>query len=87
MSQIQPERPTERFRRTAAGTIVAAGLLGLRDALEGRPESEETVLESDAPGAPPPDAIELFLDPDHPERSIAVIHEPAPSGEHAPGDG
>jgi hypothetical protein len=78
MSVVEPERPSDRFRRSAVGTVVAAGLLGLRDALEGRPESEETVLEADAPGAPPPDGIVLFLDPDHPERSIAVIHVPAP---------
>ena len=30
-------RPVDRFRQTTAGTVVAAGLLGLRDALEGRP--------------------------------------------------
>jgi hypothetical protein len=73
MSVVQPDRPSDRFRRTAVGSVVAAGLLGLRDALEGRPEPEETVLEADAPGAPPLPGIELFLDPDHPERSVAVI--------------
>jgi hypothetical protein len=75
MSAIEPERPSQRFRTSTAGSIVAAGLLGLRDALEGRPESEPTVMEADAAGAPPPDGIEMFLDPDHPERSIVVIHE------------
>ena len=30
-----PPRPVDRFRTTAVGSIVAAGLLGLRDALEG----------------------------------------------------
>jgi hypothetical protein len=84
MSVVEPGRPSERFRRSAVGTVVAAGLLGLRDALEGRPESEETVFEADAPGAPPPDGIELFLDPDHPERSIAVIHVAAHQAEDAP---
>ena len=29
------DRPVERFRRSATGAVVAAGLLGLRDALEG----------------------------------------------------
>jgi hypothetical protein len=48
--------------------------------MEGRPPAEETVLESEAAGAPPPDGIEMFLDPDHPERSIVVIHE-APSND------
>ena len=74
MSAVQPERPTDRFRRSAPGTIIAAGLLGVRDALEGRPESDQQVLEVDASGEPPGEGIELFLDPDHPERSIAVIH-------------
>jgi hypothetical protein len=74
MSVVQPDRPSDRFRRSAVGSVVAAGLLGLRDALEGRPETEETVLDAEAPGAPPPDGIELYLDPDHPERSVAVIH-------------
>jgi len=77
MSAVEPERPTDKFRHTAAGTVIAAGLLGLRDALEGRPEKEETVMEVEAPGAPPPDGIELFLDPDHPERSVVVIHAEA----------
>ena len=31
------ERPVDRFRRGAAGSVIAAGLLGLRDAMEGRP--------------------------------------------------
>src|SRR5215510_4120092 len=77
MSSVEPNR-TERFRHTAAGTVIAAGLLGLRDALEGRPQQEETVMEAEAPGAPPPDGLELFLDPDDPTRSIVVIHPVAP---------
>lgn len=75
MSAVEPERPVDKFRHTAVGSVLAAGLLGLRDVFEGRPEAEETVLEADAPGAPL-DGIELFLDPDHPERSIVVIHPP-----------
>lgn len=87
MSSVEPERPSERFRRTAVGTAVAAGLLGLRDALEGRPEQEETVMEAEAPGAPPPDGIELFLDPDDPTRSVVVIHPVAPTAQvDEPGD-
>ncbi len=85
MSVVEPDRPSDRFRRTAVGSMVAAGLLGLRDALEGRPEAEETVLEADAPGAPPPDGIELFLDPEHPERSVAVVHVRAEDTDREPG--
>lgn len=44
-----PVRPVDRFRRTAAGSVVAAGLFGLRDALEGRPEREEVQIVNEAP--------------------------------------
>lgn len=73
-----PERPVDRFRKGAVGSMVAAGLFGLRDALEGRPEREETVLEVEAAAAPVDD-IELFLDPDHPELSRVVLRRPNPS--------
>ena len=72
MSAVEPDRPTDRIRRTAAGTVIAAGLLGLRDALEGRPEREEPVLEADDAGEPPADGIELFLDPGLRMPSVSV---------------
>jgi hypothetical protein len=65
-------RPVDRFRRSATGAVVAAGLLGLRDALEGRPEKEEVTIVNEAPGAPPRD-LEVVIDFDHPERSVAVV--------------
>jgi hypothetical protein len=67
------DRPVERFRRSATGAVVAAGLLGLRDALEGRPEKEEVTIVNEAPDAPPRD-LEVVIDFDHPERSVAVVH-------------
>jgi hypothetical protein len=71
------ERPIDRFRRGAAGSVLAAGLLGIRDALEGRPEKDEPVIVSDAP-EPRLDHIDLVLDPEHPERSRAVVYLPPP---------
>jgi hypothetical protein len=68
-------RPVDRFRRSATGAVVAAGLLGLRDALEGRPEKEEVTIVNEAPGAPPRD-LEVVIDFDHPERSVAVVRHP-----------
>ena len=68
-------RPVDRFRRSATGTVVAAGLLGLRDALEGRPEKEEVTIVNEGPSAPPRD-LEVVLDFDHPERSVAVVRPP-----------
>jgi hypothetical protein len=70
------ERPVDRFRRTATGAVVAAGLLGLRDALEGRPEREEVAIVNEAPTAPPRD-VDVVIDFDHPERSIVVVRRPA----------
>jgi hypothetical protein len=69
---ISGDRPVDRFRRTATGAVVAAGLLGLRDALEGRPEKEEVAIVNEAPDAPPRD-VDVVIDFDHPERSVAVV--------------
>jgi hypothetical protein len=77
-SDDQPEhweRPIDKFRRGAVGTVVAAGLLGVRDALEGRPEKDEPVIVADAP-EPKLDNIDLVLDPEHPERSRAIVYLP-----------
>ena len=68
-------RPVDRFRRSATGAVVAAGLLGLRDTLEGRPEKEEVTIVNEAPAAPPRD-LEVVIDFDHPERSVAVVRHP-----------
>jgi hypothetical protein len=69
------ERPIDKFRRSAAGSVIAAGLLGVRDALEGRPEKEEPAIVSEAP-EPKLDHIDIVLDPEHPERSRAVVYLP-----------
>jgi hypothetical protein len=71
------ERPIDRFRRSSAGAVIAAGLLGVRDALEGRPEREEPAIVSEAP-EPKLDHIDLVLDPEHPERSRAIVYLPPP---------
>jgi hypothetical protein len=79
------ERPIDRFRRGAAGSVIAAGLLGMRDALEGRPEKEEPAIVTEAP-EPKLDHIDIVLDPEHPERSRAVVYLPPhdDSGEDGP---
>jgi hypothetical protein len=66
------DRPVDRFRRSATGAVVAAGLFGLRDALESRPEKGEVTIVNEAPDAPPRD-LEVVIDFDHPERSVAVV--------------
>ncbi len=71
-------RPVDKFRRSAAGSVVAAGMFGLRDALEGRPEKDEPAIVVDAPTAQPKGPIEVTLDFEHPENSKVVIRRPPP---------
>jgi len=73
------ERPVDRFRASAVGTVVAAGLLGLADALEARPPREEVVIVQEAPTQPPrePRGLELLFDPEHPERTVVFLPPPA----------
>jgi len=48
-------------------------MLGLRDAIYGRPDDEVAIIQV-AGGDPPDDDLhDLRLDPDHPERSQIVI--------------
>ena len=66
-------RPIDKFRGTAVGSVLAAGLLGLRDAIE-PPRDEEVAIVQDYSGAPPfTDPIVLRLDPEHPEDSIVMV--------------
>ena len=63
---------------------MAAGLLGLRDALEGRPEKEEPAIVVDAPAPTAKGPVEVTLDFDHPERSKVVIRRPPDPPTEAP---
>ena len=77
------ERPVDRFRMSAVGSVVAAGLLGLADALEARPPREAVVIVREAPMRPPrePRRLELLLDPEHPERSVVFLPAPTDASE------
>jgi hypothetical protein len=65
--------PIEKFRRSAVGTMFAAGLLGLRDVIEPPKDETPAIVEDWAGGEPFADPIVLRLDPDHPEDSIVMI--------------
>lgn len=82
------DRPVDKFRRSAAGAVVSAGLLGLRDALEGRPEREEAAIVNEAPEAEPDD-LELQIDFEHPGETVVVLHIPNESrfGHSGPPEG
>jgi len=62
-----------RFARSSLGTVFAAGLFGLRDALEPPKDETPAIVEDWAGGEPFADPIVLRLDPDHPEDSIVMI--------------
>jgi hypothetical protein len=70
-------RPVDKFRATAAGTVIAAGLLGMRDALEGRPEKEEVAIVNDAPEPAPTEGFTLVFDEDDPASIKVVLPPPA----------
>gem|GEM_PF-5637222 len=70
-------RPVDRVRRSVAGGVVAASMLGLRDVLEGRPEREEIAIVCEAPPRERTDAIQVFLDFEHKERSVVIIRRPS----------
>ena len=74
-----PARPIDRFHRSAAGSVIAAGMFGLRDALEGRPEKDEPAVVVDAPSKLHDGPVDVQLDFEHPERSRVVIRRPPES--------
>jgi 4'-phosphopantetheinyl transferase len=68
-----PPSPVRRFQRSAAGTVVAASMRGIRDVLYG-PEKEEVEIVADWSGDKPfTDPYVLRLDPDHPADSIVMV--------------
>jgi hypothetical protein len=68
-------RPVDKLRHSAAGAVIAAGLFGLRDALEGRPEKEEVTIVSEAPTRPVEDGFTLVFD-EHDPNSLRVVLPP-----------
>lgn len=77
-------RPIDKFRDTAVGSVLAAGLLGLRDVLE-PPKKEEVAIVQDYAGDPPfTDPFVLRLDPEHPEDSIVMVRPWLRGGGAAP---
>jgi hypothetical protein len=63
-----------KFKKSTAGTIFAAGLLGLRDVIE-PPKDEEPAIVQDWSGGPEPftEGYVLRLDPENPADSIVMI--------------
>ncbi len=70
------DRIPSKYRKSAGASLLAAGMLGLRDIIE-PPKDDRPVVEQHIDGEPPRRPIELYLDPDDPSRSMAVIRDPA----------
>jgi hypothetical protein len=67
-------RVVARWRDRSGSQVLGAAMLGLRDAIYGRP-GEEIVIVEDASGDPPgdEDTPVVHLDPDSPQRSEVVV--------------
>ncbi|HET7489861.1 MAG TPA: hypothetical protein VFJ85_18180 [Acidimicrobiales bacterium] len=63
------DRPAPRDRIGAR--MLAASMRGLAEAIYGPKDEPAIVIE--ASGEPPPDGLDVTLDPDHPEQSVVVV--------------
>jgi hypothetical protein len=78
MSVVRRVRPSP-----LAGRLLGAAMTGAEEAIFG-PKEERPGVYQDANGDPPGDQpFELLLDPEHPERSMVIVHAPAPAFEHS----
>jgi hypothetical protein len=74
------DRPIDKFRRTSGGAVLAAGLLGVADALEGRKvDRDQPAIVQEAPAGQAPDWLDVRLDFDDPDNSTIVIRRPPPA--------
>jgi len=68
----EPPSPSPRRERGAVATVMGAAMIGMAEAIYGpRDEAAEVVQASGGP--PDDDWLDLTLDPDHPEDSVAVV--------------
>lgn len=81
---VLPVRPPDsahripsRYRRSAGASVLAAGLIGLRDVIDPAKGEDGTVIEQPAEDLETSGPVEVYLDPDDPAASIVVIRDPA----------
>jgi hypothetical protein len=72
------DRPIDKFRKSATGSVLAAGMLGLAQVFE-NVEKEEPAIVVDADGDPFDPELIMRLDPDNPADSIVMIRRPPES--------
>jgi hypothetical protein len=72
------DRVTSGFTKGASGVVLGAAMRGLDEGMFGKKEQTEIVSER-GDGEPDPDRpLDVFLDFDHPERSVVVVHRRPP---------
>ncbi len=71
------QRIPSRYRRSAGASVLAAGLIGLREVIDPSKGDDDPVIEQDAAESDLDRPIEVYLDPDDPSASIVVIRDPA----------
>lgn len=84
VGSVLPVRPPSsaaqipsRYRRSASASVLAAGLIGLREVIDPAKGDDGTVIEQAASDDAPDREMEVYLDPDDPTASIVVIRDPA----------
>ena len=65
-----------RYRRSGGASMLAAGMIGLRDIIES-PKDDRPVVEQQTNDDDIERPIEVFLDPDDPAASMVVIRDPS----------
>lgn len=79
-----PSSAAPRRERGAVATVMGAAMLGMAEAIYG-PRDEAAEVVQAAGGPPDDDWLDLTLDPDHPEDSVAVVRRPGAGGRSDPG--
>jgi len=69
---VSPVGVPQRYRRSLGASVVAAGLLGIRDVIE-EPKDDRPVVEQYADEGDVDRPIDLVLDPDDPSASVVRI--------------
>jgi hypothetical protein len=75
---VDPDAPIPRStpsplrRKTVGGAMLAAAMIGLQEALEGK-KDEPAIAEVANRGDPPDDGLAVDLDPVDPSASVAVV--------------
>ena len=71
------ERPIDKFKESTTGSILAAGMMGLANALDWRPKKEEVEITQEA--SEPVRDLDIVIDLDHPERTVAILRPQPPA--------